>query len=333
MILETNINNVDVKFTGSKEDIAYITKVFFGSMATAKVLTKKVSIVKANPHTVFVNGVELSLNDEGVVKKEGTDYLICKDENGYYIMQNRYNSIHSGDIVGGFHYGQCGEDFKAIKNIGKKHAKKLAGIKANTIWDQYHRPTCDPKGMAYVKVLDLWVDMYLVSDKYEEVGTSAAGYNILAGNEYYGRKLPKGKSECLWQDFKEIGDKFGKRMLTEKEFQVAMYGVKENHSAGDLDNGITKHIPDFMSKYGIEQAAGCQWIWSSEQYGDNEERKKLFGGYRAGPVESGSRASFWVGTVWSAGWFVGSRYACDPLHPVDMSESECEAENVNKIEE
>lgn len=330
MILETNINNVDVVLTGKWEEVAHFYNSFCKSMAAAKVLTKKVSIVKANPHTVFVDGVELSLNDEGVVKKEGTDYLICKDENGYYIIQNRYNSIHSGDIVGGFHYGQCGEDFKAINNIGKKHAKKLAGIKANTIWDQYHRPTCDPKGMAYVKKLDLWVDMYLVSDKYEEVGTSAAGYNILAGYEHNGRKLPKDKTECKWQDFKEIGEKLGKRMLTEKEFQIAMYGVKENHSAGNLDNGITKHIPDFMSKYGIEQATGCQWIWSSEQYGDNKERKKIFGGNRDVTTTSGSRASGWAYPVWITAWHIGSRYACSPLHPVDMSESECGDENVNE---
>lgn len=345
MILETNINNVDVVLTGKWEEVAHFYNSFCKSMAAAKVLTKKVSIVKANPHTVFVNGVELSLNDEGVVKKEGTDYLIWNDGNSFFLCAetekisptnqvfNKEAAITRGDIVGGFHYGQCGEDFKAINNIGKKHAKKLAGIKANTIWDQYHRPACDPKGMAYVKALDLWVDMYLVSDKYEEVGTSAAGYNILAGYEHYGRKLPKDKTECKWQDFKEIGDKFGKRMLTEKEFQVAMYGVKENHSAGDLDNGITKHIPDFMSKYGIEQATGCQWIWSSEQYGDNIERKKIFGGGRDYTVESGSRSSAWINTVWNTHWHIGSRYACNPLHPVDMSESECGDENVNEAKE
>ncbi len=333
MILETNINNVGVVLTGKWEEVAHFYNSFCKSMAVAKVLTKKVSIVKANPHTVFVDGLELSLNDEGVVKKEGTDYFICKDGNSFKLYELKDLLGASGDIVGGFHYGQCGEDFKAINNIGKKHAKKLAGIKANTIWDQYHRPTCDPKGMAYVKNLDLWVDMYLVSDKYEEVGTSAAGYNILAGYEHHGRKLPKDKTECKWQDFKEIGDKFGKRMLTEKEFQVAMYGVKENHSAGDLDNGITKHIPDFMSKYGIEQATGCQWIWSSEQYGDNIERKKIFGGPRDNTVESGSRASFWHFYVWYTNWSYGCRYACNPLHPVDMSESECEAENVNEAKE
>jgi len=187
--------------------------------------------------------------------------------------------------------------------------------------------------MAYVKKLDTWVDIYLVSDQYEELGTSAAGVNILAGYEHYGRKLPKGKEDCKWQDFKEIGEKFGKRMLTEKEFQVAMYGVKENCSAGDLDNGITKHIPDFMSKYGIEQATGCQCVWSSEQYGSNEERKKIFGGLRDETTYSGSRASYWDNTVWPTSWDVGCRYACDPLHPVDMSESECGEQNVNKIEE
>lgn len=328
MILETNINNVDIRFTGDKEDIAYITKVFFGSIAVAKVLTKKISIIKVNPHTVFVNGVELSLNDKGVAKKEGTDYLICKSGDSYQLIQNRYGSVLSGEIIGGFHYGLCGEEFEPINNIGKKHAKKLAGINAYSIWDQHHRPTCDPKGMVYIPKLDLWVDMYLVSDKYEEVGTSAAGFNILAGYEHNGRKLPKDKTECKWQDFKEIGEKFGKRMLTEKEFQVSMYGVKENYSADDLDNGITKHIPDFMSKYGIEQATGCQWIWSSEQYGDNKDRKKIFGGSRDVTTFSGSRASSWHYAVWNTSWSLGCRYACDHLHPVVMSESECGGKDV-----
>lgn len=322
MILETTINNIEIKLTGEKEDIAYITKIFFGSAAVSQLLNKRVSIIKVNPHTVFVNGIELSLNDDGVVKKEGADYLICKDGNSYQLMQNRYGSVIGGEVIGGFHYGMSGEDFKPINNIGKKSAKKLAGIKANSIWDQYHRPTCDPKGMVYIPKLDIWVDIYLVSDRYEELGTSAASVNILAGYEHYGRKLPKGKADCKWQDFKDIGEKFGKRMLTEKEFQVAMYGVKENYSAGDLDNGITKHIPDFMSKYGIEQATGCQWIWSSDPYKDYEDRKKIFGGDRDSTVESGSRASGWSIYVWSTNWAVGCRYACNPLHPVKMSGNE-----------
>lgn len=322
MILETTINNVEVKFTGDREDIAYISKVFFGSPIAAQAIKNKISIVKANAYTVFVNGVELSLNDEYIIKESGTDYLICRDGSSFKLFENKEGSVLSGEIIGGFHYGLCGESFDPINNIGKKHAKKLAGINAYSIWDQYHRPTCDPKGMVYVPKLDIWVDIYLLSDQYEEVGTSAAGYNILAGYERHGRKLPKDKTECKWQDFKEIGEKFGKRMLTEKEFQVAMYGVKENHSAGDLDNGITKHISDFMSKYGIEQATGCQWIWSSEQYGDNEERKKLFGGYRDITVESGSGCSGWSNTVWNTVWPIGCRYACNHLYPVKMSGSE-----------
>lgn len=322
MILETTINDVEVKFTGDREDIAYISKVFFGSVVAAQAIKKRVSIVKANAHTVFVNGVELSLDDEYIIKDGGTDYLICKDGNSFKLFENKKDSVLSGEIIGGFHYGLCGEEFKPINNIGKKHAKKLAGINAYSIWDQYHRPTCDPKGMVYVPKLDIWEDIYMLSDKYEEAGTSAAGFNILAGYKHHGRKLPKGKPECKWQDFKEIGEKFGKRMLTEKEFQVSMHGVKENHSAGDLDNGITKHIPDFMSKYGIEQATGCQWIWSSENYKDYEDRKKLFGGSRDNTVESGSRSSSWNYYVWSTYWAIGCRYACNPLHPAKMSGSE-----------
>lgn len=322
MILETTINDVEVKFTGNREDIAYISKVFFGSVVAAQAIKKRVSIVKANAHTVFVNGFELSLDDEYITKESGTDYLICRDGSAFKLFENKEDSVLSSEIIGGFHYGSCGEEFEPINNIGKKHAKKLAGINAYSIWDQYHRPTCDPKGMVYIPKLDIWEDIYILSDQYEEVGTSAAGFNILAGYEHHGRKLPKDKTECKWQDFKEIGEKFGKRMLTEREFQVSMYGVKENCSAGVIDNGITKHIPDFMSRYGIEQATGCQWIWSSENYKDYEDRKKVFGGYRDYTSDSGSRASAWSNVVWGSSWAIGCRFACDPLHPAKMSGSE-----------
>ena len=322
MILETTIHNVEVKFTGEKEDIAYIIKTFLGSVVAAQLLNERVSIVKVNAHTVFVNGVELSLDDEYIDKKLGSDYLILKSTGGYTLCENDHNHVVWGKVIGGFHYGLFGEEFEPINNIKKKNSKKLVGINAYSIWDQYHRPTCDPKGMVYVPKLDIWVDIYLVSDQYEIVGTSAAGHNILAGYEHHGRKLPKDETECKWQDFKEIGEKFGKRMLTEREFQVSMFGVKENTSAGSLDDGITKHIPDFMSKYGIEQATGCQWIWSSEQYKDYDDRRKLFGGYRDNTVESGSRCSLWNISVWYTDWTIGCRYACDPLYPVKMSGSE-----------
>lgn len=57
MILETTIHNVEVKFTGEKEDITYIIKTFLGSATAYQMLNKSVSIIKANAHTVFVNGV------------------------------------------------------------------------------------------------------------------------------------------------------------------------------------------------------------------------------------------------------------------------------------
>lgn len=322
MILETQINDVDVKFKGDKEDIAYISKVFFGSIATAKAIGKKTSIVKANAHTVFVNGFELSLNDGDVEKKAGTDYLICKDGSKYKLFENKEDQELSGEIIGGFHYGMCGEDFEAINNISKKNAKKIAGINAYSIWTQQHRPICEPSGMVFIPKLRIWVDIYLVGNKYKEFGTSASGQNILAGGEHNGRKKPNGKEKVLWQDFKEIGESFGKRMLTKDEFQIAMFGVKENDSARSLDDGITKHIKDFMSKYGIEQATGVQWVWSSNQYDSNEERKVLLGGNRDYAVESGSRCSAWASCLWFTFWPVGCRYACDHLEPETMSESE-----------
>ena len=125
-----------------------------------------------------------------------------------------------------------------------------------------------------------------------------------------------------YEDFEAVGKRFGKRMLTKDEFQIAMDGVKENVSAEDLDNGSIKHIDFLTPKFGIEQATGVQWVWSSDKYKDYNDRAVMLGGDRDNGVSAGSRASAWYYCVWSSHWNFGCRFACDNLKPVQMSESE-----------
>ena len=96
-------------------------------------------------------------------------------------------------------------------------------------------------------------------------------------------------------------------MLTKDEFQIAMDGVKENVSAENLDNVTIQHISFLTSKFGIEQATGVQWVWSSDKYKDSDDKAVILGGYRGNGVFAGSRASNWHNYVWDTDWNFGCR--------------------------
>lgn len=223
-------------------------------------------------------------------------------------------------LIGGFHYSLIPHDFAARNNIGELHAKAIAGINTFSIWTQEHRPTCSPEGMAYDPLTDAWIDIYMLGSEYDTYGTSAPHQNFLAGSNNYGRKNPNGYGDFLYKDFEDVAQKHGKRFITFDEFISATKGVKEYASAGDEDNGTTKHNPDFVSQYGIEQATGHNWIWSEKI---NNEEAVILGGGRGNGVHAGSRASLWNHTLSHSYWDIGCRLACDPLKPAPkMSGSE-----------
>lgn len=275
-----------------------------------------IKIKKINATTIKVGDTRLSLNDTSkIVKNAGTNYYVQKNkQDGSYII-SELKKMKMYKLVGGFHYGLIPEDFKAINNISKSKAKKIRGINAYSIWDKEHRPVCNPEGMVYIPKLNIWVDIYLTNSEHEKFGTSVANKNIMAGGESYGRKCPQGKTELRGSDIDAISSLHKKRFLSKNEFQIAMDGVKENDSANDSDDGTTKHIKDFTSKYGIEQATGVQWVWSSTKYSESTEDDERFilGANRDGGVRASSRASDWSGYVWYSLWYIGSRFACDHL--------------------
>lgn len=283
-------------------------------------------IEKINEHTVEVNGIQLSLDKDLIMenhfKTAGTDYYIFArktNDKAYFISENKKEKGYKK--LGGFHYGLIPKNFEARNNITKKDAKEIRGINAYSIWDKKHRPTCEPESMVYIPKLRIWVDIYLTNNEHKEFGTSKAGKNILAGSEHNGRKFASGLDQLKGVNIDAIAELHKKRLLTKDEFQVAMDGVKENVSANDLDDGTIKHIPDFTSKYGIEQATGVQWIWSSIKYGKQGENDDRFilGGYRGGGVNAGSRTSGWDYYVWYSSWHIGCRFCCNHLTPVKSS--------------
>lgn len=274
------------------------------------------SIVKKDETSVLVSGEKLKIKNPVA----GTDYVVVEKKEKLKIKEAL--SVKDNEkVIGGFHYGLITHDFKAQNNISKKNAKKIRGINSYSIWTQQHRPVSDPSGMVYIKKLNIWVDIYLTNSNADKLGTSVSGGKILAGYESQGRELLQGAKEFKHKDFVVLGEQYSKRLLTKNEFQAAMDGVKENVSAEDLDNGKIQHIDFLTSKYGIEQAAGVQWVWSSED-GSFDESKFILGGDRDFGADAGSRTASSSYYLWSTSWDVGSRFASDHMKPVCMSESE-----------
>lgn len=277
------------------------------------------TIKKVGFNKIEVDGQILDVKDYKSIKA-GDDVVIFKTKiGGYKLVLNTGLKNWDKDAehcIGGFHFGLVPKDFTGRNNISNKRAKKLRGINEFSIWTSEHRPTCNPKGMSYNPKKDIWLDIYMCNNEHESVGTSAAGKHFLAGDNNNERINPNGNKDFLYKDFEAIATLHGKRFITFDEFISSMKGVKEFDSARDADDGITKHHPDFVSKYGIEQATGHNWIWSEKI--DNE-KAVILGGYRGDGVSAGSRASHWGSYVWYSNWSVGCRFACDSLNPVRKS--------------
>jgi len=277
-------------------------------------MANKLKIKKINSHTIEVDGKQLSLNDtEKIVKKAGTDYYIHKNKKDGSFIISELKKLKMFKLIGGFHYGLIPENFKAINNINEKSAAKIAGINHYSIWDKKHKPRCKPEGMVFIPKLKIWVDIYLLNSEHKDNGTSRANLNIAAGSNHNGRKIVVDEENLRGDVVDKIAKSHKKRLLTKKEFRKSMYGVKEGASAGDKDDGTIKHIEDFTSRYGIEQATGVQWIWSKDKYNSQDDLRVLLGANRDNGVNAGSRASYWNYYVWYSNWNIGSRFACDHL--------------------
>jgi len=336
------------------------TKPFMGVPLFTKASVSTITIpigtsVKAGANIITVSGTvyTLSLNSVGVgaldtgAKAAGTDYYVYALEAGGFILSANatnptgYTTANSRQI-GGFHYGVIPEAFTAINNIVAADATKIAGINAYSLWDLKFKPVCDPKGMVFI--LGRWYDIYLLNTDHHTYGTSAAGKTIAGGTVLHGRNFPKiplfyggngttTYGTLTWFEAAEIGKAYSKDMISYNEFVAIAYGVLEATSAGAEDTGITQHLANFTSKFGLCMATGCQYIWGKDvgnngaasAWSTNTEGRgslygnaaspaaAVFGGSRDHTVESGSRSSTWNNYVWLTYWHAGCRYACDHL--------------------
>lgn len=299
--------------------------------------------------------VTLSLDTSGVggldtgAKTAGTDYSVYALSTGEWIISanktapSGYTTANSRR-VGGFHYGVIPEAFSAINNITTADATKIAGINSYSFWDLKFRPICDPSGM--VHIFGRWYDIYLLNTDHHTYGTSAAGKTIAGGALDNGRNYPKiplfygGDGSVTygtftWFEAAEIAKAHSKDLISYNEFVAIAYGVLEASSASTADTGITQHLANYTSKFGLCMATGCQWIWGKDlhmrpdgtgwsYHSETEGRGSLyayqygptaaiFGGNRDHTSSSGSRASGWYHYVWASAWSIGCRFACDHL--------------------
>lgn len=349
--LETTINSEITKnstFTFSKKDnnIPIFEKITPHSFNILKE-----SIVFVADKTFKLNNdylLDIDTNLDTGSKVAGTDYYVYIIDNGTFIISANATAPSGYTIlntrkIGGFHYGLIPENLAPINNITQIDADNIAGINAFSFWDLKWMPI-NGKTEGMVCVGSYWVDIYLCNNDHIINGTSKAGVSIAGGALTNNRQYPKiplskGGDGTLtydsmtWFEASEIGQSYGKRLLSYEEFTHIAFGVKEASSADTLDDGTTKHLVDYLSKFGIEQATGVQYTWGSDLsngYGtttfawkantegrgsiystSNSPTAVVLGGHRASTTNSGSRCSNLDHYIWVSYWSAGVRFACD----------------------
>ena len=150
----------------------------------------------------------------------------------------------------------------------------------NSIWCETHRPMCNPAGMVYIDLLDLWVDIYLQSG----TGTST--------RSAYGATITNSRTpiQHLW-DMQLVG----KRLAQDAEFMIFAEGSNQKTAVqgaaqpnpftagGHLDTAGKRMI----SGYFVEECCGLIWQWLDEvspsggsgwaNYGDEQTRGASYG--------------------------------------------------------
>jgi hypothetical protein len=206
--------------------------------------------------------------------------------------------------LGGFHC-EC-------LNIGTISNHPLTGfltgdIVPMSVWDQLHRPTCSPDGMAWCDQAKLWVDIYLQS------GTGASTASVFGGTITDTR---------IWND--HVDDLFavGKRMLDDSEFQVVAEGSNQKTNiTGSVDPVTTGGHVDtasrrMVSNFGLEDCCGVMHQWLRDQSYRNDDASYL--GTWSYYTIPGNKGSFYkqggagdvkllAGGNWSNGTTCGSR--------------------------
>lgn len=261
----------------------------------------------------------------------GTDYAIWLETDGDLVASTDHASPPTANArkIGGFHYAA------GSNSTGNSGGNTTATINEFSFWDLNFRPTCpDPRGMTLVAG-GFWVDIYLTG--VDAITNGSSKYNVTIADSLSPPKVPSmfgGNGSTTygaynWFEAQELATSFGKRTMTQLEIMSAMYGTTEEAAVAN-DPVTTNWDAAFVSKWGVNQATGCMWIWGRDRGGpsaggswsvspDNRGSEYdapnagIFGGAYNSSSYAGSRCSSWSFSADISGNVIGSRFACDHL--------------------
>ena len=118
------------------------------------------------------------------------------------------------------------------------------------------RPKCDPSGMAYIDIIDSWVDIYLQSGTGSSTVSAYGG--TITDTRYYG-------NHC--RDMAKVG----KTLPSSNDFSIFAFGSNEKTAiSGAADPVTTGGHKDsnnrrMISQYFIEDCCGALWQWLDDE--------------------------------------------------------------------
>lgn len=198
--------------------------------------------------------------------------------------------------IGGFH--------TLCASVGVINGHALSGYTAGKIlpasfWDLWHRPSCNPEGMVYIKELDIWADIYLQS------GIGASTQSVNGGTTTDTR---------TYMDHVDDMAAVGKSLLSDEEFQVVAEGSnQQTNISGSANPVYTGGHSDtagrrMISNYGLEDCCGALWQWvqGGGWMSDGTAWSTDWPGSK-GQVYGSGKAGLLAGGDWSDGAKCGSR--------------------------
>lgn len=288
--------------------------------------------------------VTLSLDDDldTGTKTAGSDYFVHITENGSPFISLQ-ETVADAALIGGFHYGLTTEDEAPSGNKTEWDMEQIRGINAYTFWDLNFRCTAKAGNRGRFFYKGGWYDIYLAGEDYGLDFYSKPFVFIAAGASYYSRKYPKiplefgGDGVTTYGKLTpfqamDLSNAAGMSLIEYDEFTAIAYGVQEGLAQAEPVVGMVGHQPALTSKYGMEQAAGVQWIWGrtkgSSSYSSGgwkditDGRGQVYSGLMVGLLgavqtqvaeRSGSRASFWDSDLTHSLWSDALRCRGDHL--------------------
>jgi hypothetical protein len=203
----------------------------------------------------------------------GTDYRIAVKSDGTLQAYTYTDMLPTGSkVVGGFHF-LPGSPATGLDTGGGWTPTILEW----SIWDVNYRPKCDPRGMTRIGNSGVWVDIYFQGNSSNADGVSRNNDPILTGSNPPLRAIDYGGngvaqlSTMNWWDANEHLRQWGKRLPSYEEMALAGFGTNEGTGRGlhPVKTGFATYNtpvhsdPNFTSKWGLIQATGVMWIWTS----------------------------------------------------------------------